>query len=177
LAAENYLTSQKLPSGKFLYILRPCMIHGPGNKGNLNLLYQLINNRIPYPLGAYNNKRSFLSVENICFVIEQLLQQQPESGIYNVADDEAISTNELVQLIGEGIAKPANSWKLPKALITGLGKLGTLLKLPINEEKLQKLTANYVVSNAKIKNTLGITMPVTTKNGLLATVQSFKNDQ
>jgi len=177
LAAENYLTSQKLPSDKFLYILRPCMIHGPGNKGNLNLLYQLVNKGIPYPLGDFENKRSFLTVENLCFVIENLISQQPESGIYNVADDEAIATNTLVELIGEASGKTSKIWKLPKGIIQTLGKVGTRLHLPFNTEKLQKLTENYVVSNAKIKKNLKIDLPVQTKQGLINTIKSFKNNQ
>ena len=65
LAAENYILSQKLTKNKKVYILRPCMIHGQNNKGNLNLLYNFISKKIPYPLGIYKNKRSFLSVHNL----------------------------------------------------------------------------------------------------------------
>lgn len=49
---------------KKIYILRPCMIHGPGNKGNLNLLYNVVSKGIPWPLGAYENRRSFCSIDN-----------------------------------------------------------------------------------------------------------------
>src|SRR5690606_34845970 len=56
--AEAYLLSQKLPEGKRLFIIRPCMIHGPGNKGNLNLLYKLVEKGIPWPLAAFENQRS-----------------------------------------------------------------------------------------------------------------------
>ncbi len=174
LAAETYLLEQTLPVTKKLYILRPCMIHGPGNKGNLNLLYQLVSKGIPYPLGAFENKRSFLSIENLCFVINQLLNQQPESGIYNIADDMAISTNELVQLIGEGSGRPSRILKFPKWLLLGFGKLGTFLHLPINEEKLQKLTESYVVDTTKIKKVLNIQLPESTKQGLLKTIKSFQ---
>jgi len=175
LAAEVYLQSQQLPVGKYLYVLRPCMIHGPGNKGNLNLLYQLINKGIPYPLGAFENKRSFLYIENLCFIIENLIKKTPPSGIYNVADDEDISTNELVSIIGEGCNKKVRNWKLPKTMIMFLGKFGSFLGLPFNSEKLQKLTENYIVSNHQIKKVLGISLPKSTKNGLLTTIQSFKN--
>jgi nucleoside-diphosphate-sugar epimerase len=68
LMAEEYILSQPLSVGKSYYILRPCMIHGPGNKGNLNLLYQIVQKGIPYPLAAFENKRSFLSIENLCFI-------------------------------------------------------------------------------------------------------------
>jgi nucleoside-diphosphate-sugar epimerase len=73
LQAEHYILSQDLPHDKRIYILRPCMIHGPGNKGNLNLLYQFVSKGLPWPLGHFNNKRSFLSIDNLCFVIKELL--------------------------------------------------------------------------------------------------------
>ena len=97
LLAEYYINSRQIPVGKRVYILRPCMIHGPGNKGNLNLLYQVIEKGLPWPLAAFENKRSFCSVENICFVIKELLEREDiPSGVYNVADDEALSTNEVI---------------------------------------------------------------------------------
>ena len=75
LMAEEYIQVQTLPKGKSYYILRPCMIHGPGNKGNLNLLYQFVKKRIPYPLAAFENQRSFLSIDNLCFVLQEILQR------------------------------------------------------------------------------------------------------
>ncbi len=61
--AEEYLLAQPLPAAKRLFIMRPCMIHGPGNKGNLNLLYKFVQKGIPYPLAAFDNERSYLSVQ------------------------------------------------------------------------------------------------------------------
>ena len=60
----------------------------------------------------------------------------------------------------------------------GCAGLGTLLHLPLNTERLRKLTENYVVSNAKIKVALGIDkMPVTAKEGLMKTVRSFEETE
>src|SRR4051812_35663538 len=73
LEAENYITSKDLPIGKSYYILRLCMTHGPGNKGNLNLLFKIINKGFPYPLAVFSNKRSFLSVGNLCFIIKEII--------------------------------------------------------------------------------------------------------
>ncbi|MHB1921933.1 MAG: NAD-dependent epimerase/dehydratase family protein [Chitinophagaceae bacterium] len=73
LAAEEYINNQQLGMGKKVYILRPCMIHGPGNKGNLNLLFQFVAKGIPYPLGGFQNKRSFLSIGNLCYAINHIL--------------------------------------------------------------------------------------------------------
>ena len=72
LLADQYILSKEIPKGKRIYILRPCMIHGPGNRGNLNLLYKLVSKGIPWPLGSYDNKRSFCSIDNLIFIINIL---------------------------------------------------------------------------------------------------------
>lgn len=173
--AEQHLLSQPLPVGKRVFILRPCIIHGPGNKGNLNLLYQLVSKGLPWPLGAYENQRSFCSIENVCFVINEILENENiPSGIYNLADEEAISTNKLIGLIAASQNKKAHILKIPKTFITALAKAGDFLKLPLNRERLQKLTESYVVSNQKLVNALGKPLPLKTEEGLAKTLDSYK---
>lgn len=174
--AEQYILSTDIPSGKRVYILRPCMIHGPGNKGNLNLLYKLVAKGLPWPLGEFNNQRSFLSIENLCFVVKELLKNETiPSGIYQVADDETLSTNELIQTIAESLDKRSFILKVPSFFIKKISRMGDLFGLPLNSERLQKLTENYVVDNHKIVDALGKKLPVKSKQGLLRTFTSFKN--
>lgn len=164
------------PTSKDVYIFRPCMIHGPGNKGNLNLLYNVVKKGIPWPLGAYENRRTFTSIENICFAVNGVLTKDVESGIYNMGDDEALSTNELIEEICKSLGKKAHIWKLPKGLMNGVAKVGGWLHLPLNPERLRKLTEDYVSSNAKIKKALGVEkMPVDARTGLQTTLKSFKS--
>lgn len=175
LEAEQYLLSKELPTGKRLFIIRPCMIHGPGNKGNLNLLYKIVEKGFPWPLASYENKRSFLSIDNLNFLIKEMINRPiMESGVYNFADDEALSTNELVRVIGESLSKSIYLWKVPQPLVHAMARVGDTLKLPLNSERLKKLTESYVVSNAKIKKALGIiNLPLTAKEGLTITIKSF----
>ena len=148
------------------------MIHGPGNKGNLNLLYGVISKGIPWPLGAFENRRTFTSIDNLTFVISGILEKSIENGVYNMADDEALSTNELISVICGAMDKKARIWKLPKGLINLMAKTGD--NLPLNTFRLTKLTENYVASNAKIKHALGISkMPVQAQVGLTKTIKSF----
>lgn len=162
--------------GKQVYILRPCMIHGPGNKGNLNLLYNVVKKGIPWPLGDFENRRSFTSIDNLCYVVEGLLTKNVESGIYHMGDDEALSTNELIALMCEVLGRKPHIWKMNKGIMEGCAGLGTLLHLPLNTERLRKLTENYVVSNTKIKAALGIDkMPVRAEEGIMKTIKSFSN--
>ena len=163
------------PTSKDVYIFRPCMIHGPGNKGNLNLLYNVVKKGIPWPLGAFENRRTFTSIENICFAVNGVLTKDVPSGIYNMGDDEALSTNELIEEICKSLGKKAHIWKLPKGLMNGVAKVGGLLHLPLNPERLRKLTENYISSNEKIKKALGVEkMPIDAKTGLKVTLESFR---
>ena len=174
IRAEEYILAHPA-NGKDMYILRPCMIHGPGNKGNLNLLFGVVKKGIPWPLGAFENRRTFTSVENICFTVKGLLTKDVPSGIYNMGDDEALSTNELIEEICASLGKKAHIWRLPKSLMKGVARVGGWLHLPLNPERLRKLTEDYVVSNAKIKAALGIEkMPVDAREGLRRTLESFK---
>lgn len=180
IAAEQYIlnTMKKRPDefkDRGVYIFRPCMIHGPGNKGNLNLLYNVVKKGIPWPLGAFENRRTFTSIENICFAVNGVLTQDVPSGIYNMGDDEALSTNELIEEICQSLGKRAHIWRLPKGLMNGIARVGGFLHLPLNQERLRKLTENYVSSNAKIKKALGVDcMPVAARDGLKKTLASFK---
>lgn len=184
IKAEEYIlenealrTKNEESASKRVFILRPCMIHGPGNKGNLNLLYGVVSKGIPWPLGAFENRRTFTSIDNLCFVVEGLLTKDVQSGIYHMADDEALSTNELIEVMCEAMGKKAHIWKINRSLMEGVASIGTTLHLPLNEERLGKLTENYVASNAKIKKALGIErMPVRAKDGLKKTILSFRKD-
>lgn len=175
LAAEQYITNRELPSGKRVFILRPSMIHGPGNKGNLNLLYKFVKSGIPYPLAAFQNKRSFLSVENLCYAVTALLQQPTiPGGAYQLADDDALSTTEVVGLIATALHRRPRLWKLPPELLETAARAGDTLRLPLNTERLRKLTENYVVDNQKIKEALQISsFPLNAREGLLKTIKSF----
>jgi nucleoside-diphosphate-sugar epimerase len=174
LLAEQYILSKPIPDGKRVYILRPCMIHGPGNKGNLNLLYSLVSKGLPWPLGLFQNSRSYLSIENLCFIIKELLDREDiPSGVYNLADDAPLSTNEVIKMIAESRGKKARILNISKNLIKMLARVGDILKLPLNSERLQKLTESYIVSNAKIKKALVKQLPVSSKEGLIRTFESF----
>jgi len=176
LEAETYLVNQVLPEGKRLFIIRPSMIHGPGNKGNLNLLYKIVRKGLPWPLGAFTNQRSFLSIDNLCFMLLQiLLNRKIESGIYNFADDGLVSTNELIGIIGSSLGRKTKIYKIPKLIISNLVKVGDYFPFPINSERLKKLTESYIVSNTKIKSALNISnLPLTSEAGLLKTLNSFQ---
>lgn len=175
LQAEEYILSKSLSEGKRVFIIRPCMIHGPGNKGNLNLLYNIVKKGVPYPLAAFKNKRSFLGIDNLNYLIKEILDNKNiPSGIYNFADDETLSTNDLVKNISSILQRKERLISVPKPIINGIAKIGDIINFPLNSESIQKLTENYVVSNEKIKSVIGIEkLPISIEEGLQKTIKSF----
>jgi len=177
LLAEQYILSKEIPEDKRFYILRPCMIHGPGNKGNLNLLYKIVSKGFPWPLGAFENKRSFCSIDNLCFIINELINNEAiPSGVYNIADNEPLATNDLIKLIAVSQGKTHHIWNLPKSIIKLLSKMGDFFKLPLNSERLNKLTETYIVSNNKIITAINKPLPLSAKEGLMKTLNSFNTN-
>jgi len=176
LLADQYILSQIIPNGKRIYILRPCMIYGPNNKGNLNLLVKTLNKGLPWPLGAFENRRSFCSIENIFFVINELIKNENiQSGVYNIADNEPISINQLINIIEISQNKKITILKIPKNIIFFFAKIGDFFKLPFNIERIKKLTESYVVSNEKIKKAISKPLPVSSSVGILNALISDNN--
>jgi nucleoside-diphosphate-sugar epimerase len=174
--AEEYILSKKIPKSKRVYILRPCMIHGPGNKGNLNLLFNWVKNGYPWPLGAFDNQRSFCSIENVSFVVNELLSSTDiPSGIYNLADNDTLSTNQIIKLMGQALDRDVKIWRFNQVWVRFLASLGDRLKLPLNSERLHKLTSGYVVSNEKLLSALGKPLPINARVGMMHTLTNFTN--
>ena len=177
-AAEAFL--EGVAGGRTeIRVLRPCMIHGPGNKGNLNLLVQVVRKRIPWPLAAWENRRSFTSVANACAVVEALCGVAATSAalpyeVFALCDDEAVSTNRLIALIAEAMGRKARLWRLPKGLMRFVARVGDVLHLPLSTERLGKLVEDNVVDNAPLLRALGWeSMPVRAEDGLRSTLKSF----
>ncbi len=170
LAAERFLSGRAI-------VLRPAMIHGPGNKGNLNLLWGIARRGFPWPLAAFENKRSFTSIGNICAAVEALCERG-QNGIYPIADDEMLSTNRLIELMAEACGRKPRLWRMPMGLMRLGAKIGDVLHLPLNTERLGKLTEDSFVENGALKKHLGWSrMPIRAEDGMRETLRSFLNNR
>ena len=176
LLAEQLISKYELPENKRLIILRPCLIHGPEDTGNLKLLYKIAENGIPYPFGNFENQRSYLSVDNFSFLLTKIIQSsQFRSGIYNVADDSSLSTNNLVELMYRTLGKDPRILKVPASPIKFLAKFFKKMGVSFIEEKINKLTDSFVVSNNKIRSEISLEkLPLSAEEGLIKTIKSFK---
>ena len=166
LAAEQFLDGRAI-------VLRPAMIHGPGNKGNLNLLWGIARRGFPWPLAAFENRRSFTSIGNVCAAVEALCERGG-NGVYPIADDEMLSTNRLIELMAETCGRKPRLWRLPKGLMRLVARMGDVAHLPLNTERLGKLTEDSFVDNAALKKLLGwLQMPIRAEDGMRETLKSF----
>ncbi|MBC7387695.1 MAG: NAD-dependent epimerase/dehydratase family protein [Opitutaceae bacterium] len=161
--AEKYIQNYVLSNGKSYYILRPTLIYGAGVKGNLATLIKFANKGLPYPFESFENKRSYLSVNNLSFIFIKLIENEYESMTLNIANEDAISTKELISIIYKALGKKPSSLSFPQGLIKTLAKMGDIIPLPINSEKLNKITSSFVVDTAEMIKKLGFSLPETTR--------------
>jgi nucleoside-diphosphate-sugar epimerase len=174
LLAEQYIFSQPLPEGKRVYVLRPCMIHGPGNKGNLNLLYKVVTKIKIWPLGAFENRRSYCGINNLLFVINELIDNNTvSSGVYNVSDSNPLSSNQIINLISSLKKKRILILHIPRKVINFLSWIGTFFNLSFNKRSLAKVTCNYIVSNEKLRKALKKELPFDAIDNMTNTLKSF----
>ena len=177
LKAENYILNKfKKYKNKRIFILRPSMIHGEGNKGNLNLLFNFIKKGLPWPLGSFKNKRSYLSIENLNFIINELIiNNKISSGVYNISDNGTISTNEIIKLIKEETKGKNLILPIPKIIIYIIFSFLDIFKIKYNLNMLNKLTKNFIVDNNKIIKVMNKKLPLDIKSGLIKTLKTFNH--
>ena len=81
---------------------------------NLNILYKFVSKGFPWPLASFSNSRSYCSIENLLFVINEIINNKHiPSGIYNVADDKPLSTNRIIFLMRNALKISQSNWRIP----------------------------------------------------------------
>ena len=111
LEAEKELF--KLNDDDFIVsILRLPMIYGKDAPGNIDSLVKLVKKLPIIPLDRIENKRSFISIQNLCYIINEVIMQN-QSGIFLASDDEPISTSRLIELIANNLDKKVYLIKIP----------------------------------------------------------------
>lgn len=156
LQAEDYLSSHELPENKSLLILRPAPIYGIKSKGNIRLLFNSIEKGVPYPLGKFNNTRSLLSERNFCYLLNACIHKPMKSGVYNISNDDTISTKKIVEIIYYSLGKKPKILNLPKFIVVFASRIGDTFGLKFNSETVVKASRNFILNNTKIKKELNI---------------------
>ena len=160
-------------------ILRPAVIYGPGNRGNMAKLEGLLRKGIPVPLGLQPNRRSFLYLGNVISAIEAFLSHPaPPSGhTWVLADEEPSSTEALVIAMADAMGIRPKRLHLPQGLLSTTARLGDLVRAaglpaPWNTEVRQKLLGDFWLDISAIKQDLGWRPPFSQEDGIRQTYQT-----
>lgn len=121
--AEKAMTAVSRQTGLELVILRPPLVYGRGVAGNFGRLVRLAASGLPLPLASIENKRSLISVGNLCELIRLCLHHPSAPGQFLLAADGAISTPALIRLMARCLGKPAHLLPFPVFALRLLGQL------------------------------------------------------
>lgn len=176
LDAEQFVLKQDLPEGKRAIILRVATVYGRETKSTLHDTFSFCK-RFPWFFGVFDTKQSFCNIDNLTEIIAQISENTGvPSGIYNVADNEPISSIQLVNWIAAVFDKKAKIIKVPKGILNLFAKIGDMLNWEFNSNKLFELSHSRIVNGNKIKAALDKNkMPVETEIAVLKTIEYYNS--
>ena len=149
-------------------ILRPPLLYGPGVKGNFLRLMRAIERGMPLPLGSIHNHRSLLYVGNLVDAIMLSLDHPAAAGqTYLVADNEGISTPELIRAIAAAMHRPARLLPLPPPLLRFAGAITD------KSAAVSRLLGSLQIDSNKIRRELGWQPRYTLNEGLRQTAEWY----
>ncbi|MFM7904379.1 MAG: NAD-dependent epimerase/dehydratase family protein [Microcystis sp.] len=178
LQAEQALIELAKDSNMTWTILRPTLVYGSGNPGNMDRLMKLIKQGLPLPFGAIKNRRSFVFVGNlVAAIITCLDHPNAANQIFLISDNQAVSTPQLIRLIAQQIQQPCQLLPVPTTLLRFLGYLGDRVEsitgknFPFNTYNIDRLLGSLAVDSSYIQKTLDWQPPFTLEQGLAETIQ------
>jgi len=141
---------------KTLTIVRPTVIFGERNRGNVyNLLKQIASEHF-LKIGSCNNKKSMAYVGNVALLLSDFIENSRGYEVYNYIDKPDLTMNELIDVVGKSLNKKIPSVKIPYFL----GMLGgygfdifakiTGKKLPISSVRVKKFCATTQFDATKV---------------------------
>lgn len=166
LKAEEGLKT--LSSQIELVIIRPPLVYGPGVKNNFKKLFTLVDKKLPLPLGAIRNKRHFIGINNLIhFIILCISSENAKNETFVIADNEALSTTELINRIGTAMRKKSYLIPVPHKALETVLKYSGLSRLS------EQLFYNIVIDFSKAKQLLNWSPPFSFQEELQLSVDHF----
>lgn len=167
--AEQALSALSERTGMELVIIRPPLVYGPGVKANFLSMVRWLSKGIPLPLGAVENKRSLVYVDNIVDLIETCIHHPRASGnIFLVSDDEDLSIHELLRRTAFALGKNARLLKIPVVI------LRLSARLVGKKAQVSRLCDSLSADISSTKALLGWSPPISVDKGLAETVAEFR---
>jgi nucleoside-diphosphate-sugar epimerase len=156
--AERALWKLAAQTGMEVVVIRPPLVYGPGVKGNFAQLIRWGTGRVPLPLGAVDNARSMIALDNLLHFVhlctDRTVSAQAANQVFTVSDGEPVSTTQLLKSVA--VAYGQGPWlvPVPHAFLQWLAySVG-------QSEAADKLLGSLVVSDHKARSLLGWTPPI-----------------
>lgn len=156
--AEAALADVASRTGLSLAVVRPPLVHGPGAKGNLAALLKVLCLGLPLPLGAVDNRRSLVGVDNLADALAFLVERDTQ-GCFLVRDGDDISTAQLIRLLADGMGISARLVPVPPTLLRLAGTVTG------KRAAVDRLIGSLVVDDAPLR-ALGWVPPLGLRDGL-----------
>lgn len=167
--AEVALRALAERTGLELVIVRPVLVYGPGVKGNFLSLLRLLNKGIPLPLAGLDNRRSMVSVTNLCDLIATCLVHERAPGkVFFAADAQSQSTTQLICALAGHLDRQPRLFRLPPALL-GMGA-----RLAGRKDQFDRLFGSLEVSIEANSAELGWTPVQSSSEGLKHTADWYR---
>jgi nucleoside-diphosphate-sugar epimerase len=156
-------------SGLEAVILRAPLVYGPGAPANFRELREAVDRERLLPLGAVKNRRHLVYVENLADAVAAAAERPEATGrTYLVADDDAVSTPDLIRRLAEALGRRARVPSVPLPLLRAaafiLGQSG----------RLARLAASFEVDASLLRRELGWRPRVPMADALRATASAFR---
>lgn len=166
--AEEGLKALAVETGMEVVIIRPVLVYGSGVKANFRSMMSWMNKGVPLPLGAINNKRSMVALDNLVDLIVTCVDHPAAANqTFLVSDGEDLSTSELLKRTARALGKPARLIPVPAGLLElGAGLLG-------KRAVAQRLCGSLQVDIRHTCETLGWKPPVPVDEALKNTADAF----
>jgi len=149
-------------------IVRPPLVYGPNVRANFLRLLQWVDHERPLPLGAIKNRRSLVSVWNLCDLLKHLLVHPAAPGrTWLVSDAETLSTPDLIRRIGHAMQRKVRLFPVPPAL---LGVVGGLMG---RKAEVRRLCGSLAVDITTTRHQIEWSPPVSIDDGLARTVSWY----
>ncbi|MGB8194353.1 MAG: NAD-dependent epimerase/dehydratase family protein [Chitinophagaceae bacterium] len=164
LMAEQYL--QSLQTDAFVVsIVRPPVVYGPGVKGNIAKLIDVINKGRPLPLGNTGNRRSMVFLDNLIELIHRIIDTR-QPGIFIPGDAQPLATDELIRLISKHSGKKSKLVSIP-------GFMRAMMRA-VKPGLYKRLFGSFVIDNTGTNMRLGFTPPYSTDHGVGQMINWYK---
>ncbi|WP_421620822.1 UDP-glucose 4-epimerase family protein [Alkalilimnicola ehrlichii] len=159
--AEQALKQIAAQTGMEVVIVRPPLVYGPNAPGNFGKLMEWVRRGVPLPLGAVNNRRSLVALDNLVDLIATCIAHPAAANeVFLVSDGEDLSTTDLLRRVGNAMGRPARLIPVPPSLLeVAAAMLG-------KREVARRLLGSLQVDISKTRDVLGWEPPVSVDEGL-----------